>query len=70
MDGDGHTAYGGNSTCIDSATEAYLIDETLPPAGTVCSQEVPFTAPEPVPAGAATATMRTSGPAVLGGVHR
>jgi pimeloyl-ACP methyl ester carboxylesterase len=70
MDGDGHTAYGGNSTCIDSATEAYLIDETLPPEGTVCPQDVPFTAPEPVPAGAATATMRASGLAALGGAHR
>jgi pimeloyl-ACP methyl ester carboxylesterase len=51
MDGDGHTAYGGNSACIDGAVEAYLIDGTLPAGGTVCAQEVPFTAPEELPAG-------------------
>lgn len=45
MRGDGHTAYGGNSTCIDAAVEAYLNDLTLPPAGTVCRQEVPFESP-------------------------
>ena len=50
MDGDGHTAYGGNSACIDRATEAYLLDLTLPPVGTVCAQEVPFVAPAPAPA--------------------
>ncbi len=44
MEGDGHTAYGGNSACIDTATEAYLVDVTLPAPGTVCTQEVPFTA--------------------------
>jgi pimeloyl-ACP methyl ester carboxylesterase len=48
MEGDGHTAYGGRSTCIDSATEAYLVDVTLPAPGTVCTQEVPFTALEGV----------------------
>ena len=45
MRGDGHTAYGGNSNCIDSAVDAYLIDLTVPPAGTVCRQEVPFAVP-------------------------
>ena len=45
MRGDGHTAYGGNSACIDAAVEAYLNDLTLPPAGTVCRQEVPFESP-------------------------
>ena len=50
MDGDGHTAYGGNSACIDRATEAYLVDLTLPAEGTVCAQEVPFAAPAPAPA--------------------
>jgi pimeloyl-ACP methyl ester carboxylesterase len=45
MRGDNHTAYGGNSACIDQHVEAYLIDGTLPPAGTSCRQEVPFTAP-------------------------
>jgi hypothetical protein len=42
MEGDGHTAYGGNSTCIDAATEAYLVDLTLPEPGAECLQEVPF----------------------------
>lgn len=42
MEGDGHTAYGGNSACVDAATEAYLVDGTLPADGTVCTQEVPF----------------------------
>jgi hypothetical protein len=42
MRGDGHTAYGGNSPCIDAAVEAYLEDLTLPAAGTVCRQQVPF----------------------------
>jgi len=46
MRGDGHTAYGGNSPCIDSAVDAYLEDGTLPDQGTVCRQEVPF---EPLP---------------------
>ncbi|MGY1590983.1 alpha/beta hydrolase [Geodermatophilus sp. SYSU D00708] len=56
MEGDGHTAYGGNSPCVDAATEAYLIDGTLPAEATVCRQEVPFTAPQPVPTGAAAAS--------------
>jgi pimeloyl-ACP methyl ester carboxylesterase len=46
MRGDGHTAYGGNSACIDDAVNAYLIDRTLPPEGTVCRQEVPFAQPQ------------------------
>ena len=56
MEGDGHTAYGGKSACIDASTEAYLVAGTLPAPGTVCSQTVPFTAPAPVPVAAATAT--------------
>jgi pimeloyl-ACP methyl ester carboxylesterase len=35
FDGEGHTAY-GQSPCVDAAVEAYLLDGTLPPAGTVC----------------------------------
>lgn len=38
MNGDGHTAYLRGSTCIDGAVDAYLLQDTLPPAGTVCSQ--------------------------------
>jgi len=61
MDGDGHTAYGGNSACIDAATEAYLTAGTLPADGTVCTQEVPFTAPEAVSAGAAASLTAAGG---------
>ena len=42
MRGDGHTAYGGNSACIDSAVNAYIETLALTPAGTTCQQEVPF----------------------------
>jgi pimeloyl-ACP methyl ester carboxylesterase len=46
MRGDNHTAYQGNSPCIDEKVEAYLIDLDLPPVGTKCNQEVPFEAPQ------------------------
>ena len=36
MRGDGHTAYGGNSACIDAAVDAYLEERTLPAPGTTC----------------------------------
>jgi pimeloyl-ACP methyl ester carboxylesterase len=42
MRGDGHTAYGGNSPCIDAAVNAYLLGGTLPAPGASCRQEVPF----------------------------
>jgi hypothetical protein len=32
MRGDNHTAYQGNSPCIDEKVESYLIDLALPPA--------------------------------------
>jgi pimeloyl-ACP methyl ester carboxylesterase len=64
MDGDGHTAYGGNSTCVDGAVEGYLLDQALPQAGTVCQQEVPFAAPEPAPADA-TSGVGTHSPAAV-----
>jgi pimeloyl-ACP methyl ester carboxylesterase len=47
MNGDGHTAYGRNSACIDAAVQAYFDAGTLPAAGTVCQQEVPFAQPAP-----------------------
>jgi pimeloyl-ACP methyl ester carboxylesterase len=47
MKGDGHTAYGGNSACIDAAVDAYFVVGTLPAPGTVCAQEVPFEQPQP-----------------------
>ena len=40
MNGDGHTAYGGNSACIDEAVNAFLNQGDLPAAGTTCDQEV------------------------------
>jgi pimeloyl-ACP methyl ester carboxylesterase len=45
MRGDGHTAYGGNSPCIDAAVEAYLNDLATPAVAS-CRQQVPFDAPE------------------------
>jgi pimeloyl-ACP methyl ester carboxylesterase len=47
MRGDNHTAYLGNSACIDENVDAYLIGLALPPIGTSCRQEVPFEAPQP-----------------------
>jgi len=41
MRGDGHTAYGGNSRCLDAAVDAYLEEGVVPARGTVCRQEVP-----------------------------
>jgi pimeloyl-ACP methyl ester carboxylesterase len=34
--GDGHTAYHRGSSCIDHAVDDYLLNDTLPPAGTRC----------------------------------
>jgi pimeloyl-ACP methyl ester carboxylesterase len=45
MRGDGHTAYGGNSACIDDAVNAYIETLALPARGAVCQQEVPFAEP-------------------------
>ncbi|CAM5660030.1 alpha/beta hydrolase [Streptomyces hirsutus] len=36
-EGDGHTAYGRGSDCIDSAINAYLVDGTPPADGKRCS---------------------------------
>jgi pimeloyl-ACP methyl ester carboxylesterase len=44
MRGDGHTAYGGESACIDSAVESYLNTLALPAVGTVCQQDTKFQA--------------------------
>lgn len=35
-DGDGHTAYRTNSTCIDKAVDTYLITQTPPKPNTLC----------------------------------
>jgi len=58
MRGDGHTAYSGNSPCIDAAVEAYVNGGTLPAPGTQCRQEVPFEAPEDAPAAKSLAAGR------------
>jgi hypothetical protein len=62
MNGDGHTAYGRNSTCIDSATNNYLTAGALPARGTVCQQQVPFVAPQSAPAAAGTSSGRVTLP--------
>jgi pimeloyl-ACP methyl ester carboxylesterase len=36
FDGDGHTAYGRGSECVDRAVERYLLTGDLPPEGTRC----------------------------------
>ncbi|THA62368.1 alpha/beta hydrolase [Streptomyces sp. A0958] len=36
-EGDGHTAYGRGSDCIDTAINTYLLEGTPPPAGKKCS---------------------------------
>jgi pimeloyl-ACP methyl ester carboxylesterase len=46
MQGDGHSAYGGNSACVDASVEAYLIEGTLPELGAECVQQVPFGNPQ------------------------
>jgi hypothetical protein len=35
--GDGHTAYGSGSACINKAVETYLLTGATPPAGLVCN---------------------------------
>ncbi|MFN8124550.1 MAG: alpha/beta hydrolase [Thermoleophilia bacterium] len=39
MSGDGHTAYGGNSNCIDLRVERYLVSLSVPASGIVCPQQ-------------------------------
>jgi pimeloyl-ACP methyl ester carboxylesterase len=34
--GDGHTAYGEGSACVDTIVNNYLINLTVPPTGTIC----------------------------------
>ena len=45
VDGYGHTAFHNPSTCANDYMSRYVVDGTLPPPGTVCSQDQqPFTA--------------------------
>jgi pimeloyl-ACP methyl ester carboxylesterase len=77
MVGDGHTAYGGESACIDEAVDNYLLGGTLPDAGTTCRQDVTFSG-EPTSnyaaAGVAPQALTQQGakaarPARVGGLH-
>lgn len=36
-EGDGHTAYGAGSACIDRAIDAYFLNGTMPPPGKTCT---------------------------------
>ena len=58
MRGDGHTAYNGNSACVDAAVEAYVNERMLPPADTECPQDVVFAPPQ---------SQRLAPPAVIDG---
>ena len=59
MVGDGHTAYlNGSPDCIDTAVVAQIETLTLPPAGTICQQDLPFVPPPP--AAATTSALRSS----------
>ena len=40
MRGDGHTAFGGNSNCIDLTVIDFLLKRRVPRKGTVCTQQV------------------------------
>ena len=61
MRGDGHTAYGGNSPCIDAAVEAYLLP-TCPRRAPPAAQAVPFEPPPPAVAASAQGQARALGP--------
>ncbi|MFE2867535.1 alpha/beta hydrolase [Embleya sp. NPDC059259] len=37
FEGEGHTAYGGNSACVDGAVEGFLLRGTMPAKGKRCS---------------------------------
>jgi len=47
--GDGHTAYGRGSRCIDTAVDAYLTRNTVPATGTVCQADSVPPTPTPTP---------------------
>jgi pimeloyl-ACP methyl ester carboxylesterase len=64
MIGDGHTSFGGNSTCIDDYVVHYLEERQLPPSGATCRQKLWFeSSPSRAATGATTTarvTVRTS----------
>jgi hypothetical protein len=67
MRGDGHTAYGGESACIDSAVERYVNTPALPAPGTKCHQDTGFEAPSAVAALARNARAAAQNRKVLAG---
>jgi pimeloyl-ACP methyl ester carboxylesterase len=54
-DGDGHTAYGQGSACIDNAVDHYLLEGRLPRVGTICT-DAPDNGNKPVGAAPETPT--------------
>jgi hypothetical protein len=58
MRGDGHTAYGGESACIDAAVERYMNTKSLPAQGTSCKQDTTFEAPQALQRRAAPAAVK------------
>jgi pimeloyl-ACP methyl ester carboxylesterase len=60
MDGDGHTAYGGNSTCIDETIDAYFVDLVVPAPGARCQQELTPAAADTTAAPATDQTVESS----------
>ena len=62
MNGDGHGAYGGNSRCIDTGVNAYLLDGVVPEPGSECQQEVPFGNPQAFVVGAAAVPASSAAP--------
>ena len=65
MVGDGHTAYGNGSDCIDSDIENYLNTLALPAPGTKCVQNLPFAQPTASPQVQSLATK----PAIVARYH-
>jgi hypothetical protein len=37
-EGEGHAAFGSGNGCVDAALEAYLVNGTVPAAGTTCAR--------------------------------
>ncbi|WP_433446235.1 alpha/beta hydrolase [Streptomyces sp. CA-142005] len=63
-DGDGHTAYGQGSACIDNAVDHYLLDGRLPRVGTVCT-DAPDNGNKPVGTAPADPHTRRNAPMTL-----
>ncbi|MET7928551.1 alpha/beta fold hydrolase [Streptomyces sp. NPDC005349] len=67
-EGYGHTALINPSSCVKTYESRYLVDGTLPPAGTTCRQDKPpFPAPKPVDGVATDAPKPVGGVATGGG---